>query len=65
MRNFLLFFVSILPVFSKEYDALPPKCEIVSTKMGSIQFPSELLCVGLEDGDLEDVLENDFKERVL
>ena len=52
-------------MFSKEYDALPPKCEIVSTKMGTIQFPSELLCVGLEDDDLEDVLENDFKERVL
>ena len=65
MRNFLPFFVSILPVFSKEHDALPSKCEIVSTKMGSYKFPSELLCVGLEDDDLEDVLENDFKERVL
>ena len=65
MRNFLLFFVSILPVLSKEYDALPLKCEIVSTKMGSIQFLSELLCVGLADDDLEDFLENDFKGRVL
>ena len=64
MRNLLPFF-AVLPVFCKEYDELPSKCQIKPQKISIYQMPDELVCVGLEDGDLKDVLENDFKDTEL
>ena len=64
MRNFVPFFV-ILSVFGKEYDELPSKCEIKGQSFGSVQLPEEMICVGLENDDLEDILENDFKDQEL
>ena len=64
MRNLLPFF-AFLTVFCKEYDELPPKCEIKTQKFGTIQLPDELICVGLEDEELTAVLENNFKAEEL
>lgn len=64
MRNLLPFF-AVLTVFCKEYDELPSKCQLKSQKIGTIQLPDELICVGLEDDDLKDILENDFKDTEL
>ena len=64
MRNLLPFFAFLI-VFCKEYDELPPKCEIKTQKFGTIQLPDELICVGLEDDELTAVLEKNFKATEL